>query len=913
MRPLTLKLCAFGPYAGEECLELGRLGRSGLFLVAGDTGAGKTTLFDAICYALFGRLSGQVRGVDTVRSDFAPPTRETWVELTFEHRGKAYRIRRTPQYQRAKLRGDGLTTHQPTAEFWPPDGPMLDKIGEVDRAVDALLGIDAGQFRQIAMIAQGEFVALLNTAGEERSRVLRQIFGTGGLRAAQEKLKAMAAQCAREAGQGTAALRQAMAGLDAGGGGEAAARLAGLLGEEGCEWRCAEALALAGRILEQDEALLAGLAGRRAALDAAVEAAAAALERAQSTGALLARRAALQAQAPALAGRLQAAEQAAPQAEALAAQLAALDGALPRYEQLAQAQAQAAQWAARAAEAQSRLAALEQEQAGAAEARARLAAQKDNGPQAQVLAARLAQDGQALEAGLQQARALMRAYQELAAAQADAGQKAAAYAAAESAAAGAAAAHAGAEQAFWRGQAGALAARLAQGRPCPVCGSTQHPAPARPQPGAPDEAGLAALKRRAEQAAGEARAAAVASGQAQARADGLCARFEADAAALMGAPAAPAVQAAQALTAWGKNAAASLRRVQEQAAEARRAAKAAEQAAVELQRLDEQAAARQAQTAQANRQLAAAGAQAAAAQAAAAQLAQGLPAASLQQAQASRKALAQRRQALEQELAAARQAFEARQAALDEVERQLAGAAPQDPAALAARLEEQRAVRAALDEQLAAVRGRLQANRRAVEAIRAVSAQNEKTQARAALVDKLNRTANGTLPGGLGKRQFEQYVLTAYFQDAVQAANLRFVGMTGGQYELVCQGRADSRGQSALDLDVYDNYTGKLRSVRSLSGGESFKAALALALGLSDVIQSYAGGVQIDTMFIDEGFGTLDAESLEKALEALAALTQGDRLVGVVSHVPELRERIENQVLVTKTPQGSRMRLVTAG
>lgn len=135
-----------------------------------------------------------------------------------------------------------------------------------------------------------------------------------------------------------------------------------------------------------------------------------------------------------------------------------------------------------------------------------------------------------------------------------------------------------------------------------------------------------------------------------------------------------------------------------------------------------------------------------------------------------------------------------------------------------------------------------------------------------------------------------------------EAANQRLFAMTGGRYQLECHQMTAAETQAALDLDVLDNYTGKLRSVGSLSGGETFQAALALALGLSDVIQNYAGGVELDVLFVDEGFGTLDAESLEQAVATLHSLVQGRPMVGIISHVPELKSRIENQLVVTKTP-----------
>ena len=172
-------------------------------------------------------------------------------------------------------------------------------------------------------------------------------------------------------------------------------------------------------------------------------------------------------------------------------------------------------------------------------------------------------------------------------------------------------------------------------------------------------------------------------------------------------------------------------------------------------------------------------------------------------------------------------------------------------------------------------------------------------------------TAGGTLP----KREkitLETFVQMAYFDRILRRANSRLMKMTNGQYDLIRRKTADSlKSQSGLELDVIDHYNGSERSVKTLSGGESFKAALALALGLSDEIQSSAGGVQLDTMFVDEGFGSLDEESLQQALRALGDLSAGNRLVGVITHVAELKERIERQIIVKKDRSGgSRVEIV---
>ena len=171
-------------------------------------------------------------------------------------------------------------------------------------------------------------------------------------------------------------------------------------------------------------------------------------------------------------------------------------------------------------------------------------------------------------------------------------------------------------------------------------------------------------------------------------------------------------------------------------------------------------------------------------------------------------------------------------------------------------------------------------------------------------VKALSDTANGTLTGK-EKVMLETYIQMTYFDRIVARANTRFMVMSGGQYELARRTVAeDKKSQSGLELDVIDHYNGTRRSVKTLSGGESFQASLSLALGLSDEVQSSAGGIHLDTMFVDEGFGSLDEESLRQAIRALSGLAQGHRLVGIISHVAELKEKIDKQIVVTKDRAG---------
>jgi exonuclease SbcC len=199
---------------------------------------------------------------------------------------------------------------------------------------------------------------------------------------------------------------------------------------------------------------------------------------------------------------------------------------------------------------------------------------------------------------------------------------------------------------------------------------------------------------------------------------------------------------------------------------------------------------------------------------------------------------------------------------------------------------------------------RMDSNRTALDQIRLRSRELEQLEARSIWLKSLSNTVNGTV-SGKEKLMLETFVQTTFFDRIIARANTRFMVMSGGQYELIRNTEPGQKNrQTGLDLNVIDHYNATVRSVRTLSGGEAFKASLSLALGLSEQIQAQAGGVKLDAMFVDEGFGSLDEESLRHAMKALSDLSGGNRLVGIISHVPELKERIDRQILVTKDRSG---------
>lgn len=910
MRPVRLVMSAFGPYAGRAELDLGKLGRSGLYLITGDTGAGKTTIFDAITYALYGEASGDNRAPSMFRSKYAASETPTGVELTFEYAGKEYTVLRNPEYERPARRGGGTTTEKANAEFIYPDGRRVTKLGEVNAAVVGVIGVDRKQFSQIAMIAQGDFLKLLNATTDERKAIFRRIFKTDRFRALQDKLKADLSDASDRCKELRAAADQYVSGARAGE--EYAEELekakSGGLTPDGVT-------ELLRRLVASDREKDAELTAKIKALEAEISAAdvaVAAAEKAEARAKELADEraklaAAEKAKADAAAAleaeRARAGER--ENAEKLAAEIGSR---LPDYDELdgltselKKAQSAAEELGKRARESAEALAAEDGKLAAAKKEAAALA---DAAAEVARLESRRAELNRVMNA-LSELQKAKRTADGAAKDYADALDK---YRAAASRAESAKNAYNIANRAFLDGRAGVLAASLKEGEPCPVCGSTTHPHPARPAADVPTEAELEKLRLASEAADGDDRKA---SGEAG-RLKGVCEQakkaFAAQSAALVGETDEEKSRAL--LNDLYKKTTDELKANETAAAKAKADAerKAALDKAVPemesrraaldkaLSDMRDKATAEETRVAQLCDRVSALGSKLNYESKAAALAARN---AYLAGAGDMKKAL----DAAAEEDKKRAEAVAALKSSVASLEKQTEGGVP-DIASLRAKRSALAADKEALTAGQKDVNARLQANGSALDGAAKKYGELASADHRLSWLRALSSTANGNLPGK-EKIMLETYVQTTFFDRIIARANTRLLAMSGGQYELVRRKEADNvRSQTGLELNVTDHYNGSERDVRSLSGGESFKASLSLALGLSDEIQSSAGGIRLDTMFVDEGFGSLDEDSLRQAIGALGSLTEGDRLVGIISHVAELKEKIDKQIVVTKDRAG---------
>jgi len=920
MRPLFLTIAGFGPYAGVQELDFTKLGEAGLYLITGDTGAGKTTIFDAITFALFGAPSGDSRDASMLRSKYAKPDAPTYVELRFSHGGNTYTLRRNPEYERVKTRGIGTTKQAADACLTLPDGRGITRVKDVDKAVHDIIGLTREQFSQVAMISQGDFRRLLQADTRERQKIFRDIFGTNLYVSVQNQLKERTSHLREQKEQADYSIRQ---------------YIGGMLWDEASPHAEKCALAKAGQLpfgeipelfsqlLAADTEIRRELEEEAAALQQQSDQLTARLTQAQAARRTRQERERLAAEKVVLTAALtekQAALDAAAATEGEQAELSAaitrIDLLLPSFDALVEKETALLRTRKELAQHKN---AVQTSEIRCATLREQLETVKEELRTLQEVNAEIQrytarkQSLQERQTRLQALIAMLRQLQtkkELLQAQ----QRV--FLQLESEADRLQQRYDAASRAFLQEQAGVLAASLTEGSPCPVCGSTVHPAPASLCSHAPTESEV----KKAETEAARARKALAEAAAEAARQRGEVTASEAAAREqitnLLGET--KLDDAAAAAAAEGENIGRDLRQLQQELTAALRAAD--RKRMLEQQQLQQEAALREGEAALSTgkQSLATHTATENALSAELEELRQKLPFEGKQAALAQKRKLQQQLEELKTVHAAARQAVNrcneqltATCAKLQQLE-----SLPETEAGDTTALEEEKhTVSAALDALYAkqkVIHTRLTTNETAKRNIETKAADLTKLEETYTWTKALSDTACGTV-AGKEKIMLETYIQAAFFDRILQRANLRLQKMSGGQYDLKRRRSTGAlRSQSGLELDIIDHINATERSVNTLSGGEAFLASLALALGLSDEVQM-STGIRLDTLFVDEGFGSLDSEALSKAYAALANLTEGNRLVGIISHVSELKERIDKQIVVTKLPTGSSHAAICAG
>ncbi len=907
MRPLQLEMCGLGPYAHRTLIDFTAFARGSLYLISGSTGAGKTMIFDAIVFALYGETSGGTRLPAMLRSLQAAADEPTYVKLCFACHDHIYEVTRNPRYERKALRGNKMVQQNPDAALCEGEKVLASGYDEVSKVISAIIGLDCDQYRQTAMLAQGDFQRLLLAQTKEREQIFRHLFATQRFADVQERLKEKARSCAqrlqaqRDQLHGALSrvecdalhqeqLRQLLAMQGYGEHEEIKAFLTYILNEDEQQWQ-QQSKAVADleqqlerlRIVQQQLARRKQLQQERQQLQQALQAEK--RQRAASAQKLEE----LQRQQPEREQKrrtLALLEQEEQQLDALLAQQEAMK---QEYHDLQQKQLQRQQLDDARQKQEKELAALQ----------AQLSAQGDEGMA-------LLENAHALQQLRQQQEELDKTGQrlrQLTQLQAQLKQQESRYQESFVRYQQAQQQLLQKEQQFYDAQAGILARQLEEGKPCPVCGSLHHPDPARGKDSevtrewldAQRQASDALRTRMEEQSRQSARL----HTQAETLQQTLGEQLQASPDQFMQ----TWTQRQTQLDAQNKR----LQTKQQQLQQAQVRRKQGEQRAEALARSIQQQKEQLDALVQECTRLRAAW------DSRKEQLQQRLDALHVHDMQLLRRQLKD----LREELKAAQTLQDALiqkhqdalahcsrlEGMLDNVDQELRTLPEPKEKEAGADMEQLRQEKEQAQIQERRLSLRLSANRRILKELDELSVSFDEAQKEYRWLKSLSDTMNGTLDQK-ERITLEAFVQQAYFEQVLRYANLRLMRMSSGQYELRRENSGSRKSRSGLDLCVMDHHIGMTRSVRTLSGGESFMASLSLALGLSDTVQAKAGGIQLDAMFVDEGFGTLDEETLQAAMRVLQELTQGNRQIGIISHVAELREQIAQQIIVTKDAQG---------
>ena len=926
MRPNKLVLSAFGPYASKVELDLSKLGENGVYLITGDTGAGKTTIFDAITFALFGKPSGDIRDVKTLRSEYANEEIETYVELDFIYHDEEYHIYRRPEYTYTHVQKNGEVKQRSKATdayLILPNGDRIVKPTEVTKQVEQLLGMKRDQFRQIAMIAQGSFLEILNADTKERGRLFEKVFMTSKYSVLMDRLNQMAKESSIALNDAKLRLQQIISDI----------RVPEILQEQYEQTLETFAMNDIQPVYDLLDNIIIGAKEGIENLQKQKEQVQKQLQKSRkeetektkqlqdllSLEKLLKEKPVKEEKANLYTERLKTdGEKYRIQIDALKKEQAQIEHELPEYAGLTKLTAKLAEIKKQGSSVLKDL-----------ETKTSLKKQLDEDitlkqKEAQILTDselslnklfikeeeiekkisafyhasmiqsnyqnavdNLKEKTQFLQESTDRKAMLQKQYDD-------------------------------AQLSYFANQVGLLASRLIKGEPCPVCGSIEHPRPASYSDQLVTQEEINQYKKKADQVEKEYQVASKACVDANLKMSTLQNELElvlksvTEQTIPLGNVKTFIDEHTTQLKKEKKEISTCIKQLQQQSKRYQELLKMIPKLQQKLTALAEEVSQSEITQAklsvkheQIQKQV----------QETTAKLKYSSETEAKNRVAILAKQILEYRQQIDQLTNESKLAMDELvyvSAQIDMLREKVDSSIDEIPlqknqlGLLQAEIEN---LQVQQEEILKSIHDTQMYESDAQDTKKKIKSESDAYQTKLSRYSSLRELADVAMGNGRSSKEkitLQEYVQIAYLDRMIHKANERYLSMSNQQYQLVrSAGTKDKRSHEALDLDVIDFSNGSIRPVSSLSGGESFIASLALALGMSDEIQSQAGGIQIDTMFIDEGFGTLDRDSLNNAIQTLMKLSGENRLVGIISHVKELKERIHKGIIVTKDLHGS--------
>lgn len=918
MKPIKLVMTGFESYCEKTEIDFTKLNSSGIFLISGETGAGKTTIFDAMTFALYGSPSGENRSESMLRSHFANENIPTEVEFTFESNSKIYSVNRNPEYERKSKRGDKITVEPANAVLTfitESDLPPITKSGSVTEKIEEILKISKDQFCRIAMIAQGAFQKLLLSKTEEKKNIFRKLFNTQKYELLQERLQEEDSKARDSVEKINQSIRQYILGIDCD---ELDEKNIKIIKIKNNGFLTDDDLELLKIFLENDEQNLCTVKNLIEQNDIEIEKINSKLKSAQDKLQKQNELSELQKQLElknAEKGKfskdLENALLQENEKPALQNEKAVLENSMSEYSEIEQLQNELQSdmtlcWNLQKQNEQksNELEKLKTEIQNLKDESETLKSSGENKieyeSEIEILSAQT-ENLQNIKNNLQVHSDLKKNY----------AKKIQDYKIAEDEYTKANFLFIEKRRLFNLEQAGILAETLQDGQPCLVCGSTVHPKPAKKSENAPTEKEVEELERRSQQLQKESSQKSAEASELNAKIEAVLSQINSDLKRCLGIEEFNQDEALKIVLAKisenSSHVCALKNKIEDEEKKLSRK-NTLEKIISELEQKISQC---EKSISEGSQQIASLNAKNDFTQKTFEEKKSKLKYKTLQ---AAKSRLVE----LETQILNIEKNIQRAQTNLNECENFIAGLMGTkktlqqqicliencDVQKLLQQQSDLRNKKIELNEERDKVSGRKEKNKSNITRLENIFPELKKAQSHYDMIHSLYKVVSGNISGQT-KLSLETYVQMIFFDNIIRRANLRLKIMTDGKYELRRrQEFTDRRSSLGLELNVKDFYTGRERFVESLSGGEQFQASLALALGLADEIQNSAGGIKLDTMFIDEGFGTLDSDTLNKAMKALEDLSKSNKLIGIISHVNELEDRIQNKIRVSKDSFG---------